>query len=149
MTEPLFREASYQRELEARVVEARPEGVVLNATIFYARGGGQSGDRGRLRRADGATIDIVDTVYDADKRTILHVPAPGAPLPAPGESVVVELDWDLRYRRMRAHTALHLLSVVLPYPSPAARSATAMAGSISIPARRRSTRPTSNNGSTS
>ena len=116
MTEPLFREASYQRELDARVLEARPDGVVLDATIFYARGGGQSGDRGRLRRADGATIDIVDTVYDADKRTILHVPAPGAPLPLPGENVVVELDWDLRYRRMRAHTALHLLSVVLPYP---------------------------------
>lgn len=116
MTEPLFREASYQRELEARVVAARPEGVVLEATIFYARGGGQSGDRGRLRRPDGATIDIVDTVYDADKRTILHVAAPGAPLPAPGESVVAELDWELRYRRMRAHTALHLLSVVLPYP---------------------------------
>ena len=26
------------------------------------------------------------------------------------------LDWDLRFKRMRAHTALHLLSVVLPYP---------------------------------
>jgi misacylated tRNA(Ala) deacylase len=96
MTEPLFREAPYQREREARVVAARPEGVVLDATIFYARGGGQSGDRGRLRRADGETIEIVDTVYDADRRTILHVVAPEAPRPEPGEQVVVELDWDLR-----------------------------------------------------
>ncbi len=116
MTEPLFREAPYRRELEARVIAARPEGVILDATIFYARGGGQSGDRGRLRRADGSAIDIVDTIYEADRRGILHVPAAGSPLPAAGETLVAELDWDLRYRRMRAHTALHLLSVVLPYP---------------------------------
>ena len=43
---------------------------------------------------------------------------------------------------MRAHTALHLLSVVLPYPSPAARSAKPKGGSISIPARPPSTAPT-------
>jgi misacylated tRNA(Ala) deacylase len=26
------------------------------------------------------------------------------------------IDWDLRYARMRIHTALHLLSAALPYP---------------------------------
>jgi misacylated tRNA(Ala) deacylase len=116
MTEPLFRQNAYLREVEARVAAARPEGIVLDATVFYARGGGQSGDRGELRFADGAAIEIVDTVYDADRKTILHVPAAGARLPAVGESVVARLDWELRHRRMRAHTALHLLSVVLPYP---------------------------------
>jgi len=30
--------------------------------------------------------------------------------------VTVEIDWDLRYRRMRMHTALHLLSAILSYP---------------------------------
>ena len=116
MTEPLFREMPYQRELEARVVGARAEGIVLAATIFYARGGGQMGDRGRLRRADGSTVEIIDTSYDADRRTILHVPVEGPAALEPDETVVAELDWDLRYRRMRAHTALHLLSVALPYP---------------------------------
>jgi misacylated tRNA(Ala) deacylase len=66
--------------------------------------------------SDGATIPIVDTIYDADRTTIVHVPAEGARLPEPGERVTARLDWDLRYLRMRAHTALHLLSVVLPYP---------------------------------
>jgi misacylated tRNA(Ala) deacylase len=116
MTELLFRRNAYLREVEARVVSARPEGIVLDATVFYARGGGQPGDRGALRLADGAIIEIVDVVYDADRKTILHVPAAGARLPEAGESVIAELDWELRYRRMRAHTALHLLSVVLPYP---------------------------------
>jgi len=30
--------------------------------------------------------------------------------------VSVELDWERRYRLMRMHTALHLLSVVFPFP---------------------------------
>lgn len=116
MTEPLFREAPYRREVEARVLAASTSGIVLDATVFYARGGGQSGDRGRLLLADGSSVEIVDTVYDADRRTILHVPAEGAGLPAAGETIVARLDWDLRFSRMRAHSALHLLSVVLPYP---------------------------------
>ena len=116
MTEPLFREDSYRREVEARVLAAGANGIVLDATVFYARGGGQSGDRGRFLLADGSSIEIVDAVYDADRRTILHIPAAGATPPAAGESVVARLDWDLRYRRMRAHSALHLLTAVLPYP---------------------------------
>jgi misacylated tRNA(Ala) deacylase len=117
MTTPLlFRDEPYRREAEARVVAASPAGIALDSVLFYPRGGGQPGDRGRLVLADGAEIEIVDTVYDADRRTILHVPAPGARLPAVGDNVAARLDWDARYKRMRAHTALHLLSVVLPYP---------------------------------
>jgi misacylated tRNA(Ala) deacylase len=32
-----------------------------------------------------------------------------------GDSVTAEIDWDKRYARMRMHTALHVLSAVLPY----------------------------------
>jgi misacylated tRNA(Ala) deacylase len=32
-----------------------------------------------------------------------------------GETVALRLDWDRRHRLMRMHSALHLLSVVLPY----------------------------------
>jgi len=112
----LFRDEPYRREAAARVVAASPAGIALDVVLFYPRGGGQPGDRGKLVLADGAEIEIVDTVYDADRLTILHAPAPGARLPAVGESVVARLDWETRYKRMRAHTALHLLSVVLPYP---------------------------------
>jgi len=115
-TQPLFRDEPYRREAETRVVAVSPAGIALDAALFYPRGGGQPGDRGKLLLADGAEVEIVDTVYDADRSTILHAPAPGARLPAVGERVVARLDWDTRYKRMRAHTALHLLSVVLPYP---------------------------------
>jgi misacylated tRNA(Ala) deacylase len=116
MSELLFRDDAYLREAEALVIEAAPGRIVLDACLFYPQGGGQPGDRGELRLADGSAIAIVNTVYDADRKTILHAPAEGAPLPAAGEKVTARLDWELRYKRMRAHTALHLLSVVLPYP---------------------------------
>ncbi len=116
MTQAIFRDDAYRTEAEATVTFSEARGVALDRTVFYPQGGGQSGDRGTLIIEDGAAIPIVNTVYDADRTTILHVPAKGAALPAPGARVIARIDWDLRYKRMRAHTALHLLSVALPYP---------------------------------
>jgi misacylated tRNA(Ala) deacylase len=116
MSELLFRDDAYRREAEALVVEAAPGRIMLDACLFYPQGGGQPGDRGELILADGSALPIVNTVYGSDRKTILHVPAEGARLPPAGERVTAKLDWELRYKRMRAHTALHLLSVVLPYP---------------------------------
>ena len=116
MTETLFRDDAYLREARAKVLTADLRGIALDRTVFYPQGGGQPGDQGALILEDGQTIAIVNTSYDADRKTILHAPAVRAALPAPGASVVAKIDWDRRYRRMRAHTALHLLSVALPYP---------------------------------
>jgi misacylated tRNA(Ala) deacylase len=116
VTQALFREDAYRSETETVVQSSEARGIALDRTVFYAQGGGQSGDRGTLVLADGAAIPIVNTIYDSDRKTILHVPAEGAALPQPGARVIARLDWELRYKRMRAHTALHLLSVVAPYP---------------------------------
>ncbi|TNC11936.1 alanyl-tRNA editing protein [Methylobacterium terricola] len=115
-TDLLYRDDAYLRETEARIVAADETGFILDRTLFYAQGGGQPGDRGRLVREDGSEVAILDTVYGPDKTTILHRVAAGGPVPSPGESVRLMLDWPLRYARMRVHTALHLLSVALPYP---------------------------------
>jgi misacylated tRNA(Ala) deacylase len=116
MTEALFRDEAYLRETRAKVVFASPSGIALDRTVFYPQGGGQPGDQGVLILDGGEEIPIVNTIYDADRKTILHAPAEGARLPTPGAEIVARIDWDKRYMRMRAHTALHLLSVVLPYP---------------------------------
>ena len=116
-TELVFRADAYQTSCPARVVGLDEKGIVLDRTVFYATSGGQPGDSGQLRRADGATIALSTAVFtDSAKTIIAHVPAPGAELPAIGEAVTVEIDWGPRFNRMRMHTALHLLSVVLPYP---------------------------------
>jgi misacylated tRNA(Ala) deacylase len=116
MTEPLFRADAYLRETVARVLFADERGIALDRTVFYAQGGGQPGDRGAIVLSDGREIPIANATYDTDRKTILHKPAEGAELPNAGDEITARLDWDLRLKRMRAHTALHLLSVVLPYP---------------------------------
>jgi misacylated tRNA(Ala) deacylase len=116
MTQTLFREDAYRTETEAVVLSSEPRGIALDRTVFYPQGGGQSGDSGTLLLEGGTLVTIVSTFYDTDRATILHVPAAGAALPHPGARVIARIDWDLRYKRMRAHTALHLLSVVAPYP---------------------------------
>jgi len=114
----LFRDDAYLRDTSAVVTAVTPDGgIILDRTVFYANGGGQPGDRGTLTRADGGELAIATAVYGPDKTEVIHVPAtPGQTLPEPGETVQLALDWDVRHRRMRMHTLLHLLSVALPYP---------------------------------
>lgn len=117
MTEFLFRSDSYLRTTPARVLAVTPEGgIILDRTNFYASSGGQPGDTGVLEGAGGQRITIAATIHpDGDKTQIGHVPAEGAATLAPDAAVTAAIDWDRRYRLMRMHTALHLLSVVFPF----------------------------------
>src|SRR5215469_8443006 len=116
-TDCLFRDDSYLRSCDATVVEVGEQGLVLDRTVFYANSGGQPGDRGVLKTTAGAEIGIESAVFtDPGKTRISHVFSAGAERPAPGERLTAAIDWETRYRRMRMHTALHLLSAVLPFP---------------------------------
>ena len=118
-TDCLFREDSYLKDCSATVVGlTETGGVVLDRTVFYAASGGQPADRGVLTTATGDAILIEHAAFtDAGKTEIAHIPAATAGLsPKIGEPVHAVIDWELRYARMRMHTALHLLSAVLTYP---------------------------------
>lgn len=117
MTEFLFRSDSYLQTADVVVTGATPEGgIELDRTIFYATSGGQPGDTGVLEGAHG-TAQVVGTIHpDGDKTRIVHVPAQEAPLPKAGNTVTMRVDWPRRLKLMRMHTALHLLSVVFPFP---------------------------------
>lgn len=117
MTDALFRTDPYLSTCDATVVATNERGgIILDRTVFYPTGGGQPGDTGWLERGDGGRIDIATTVYGADKQDVVHVAPSPDNLPAAGEAVVCHLDWPGRHRHMRMHTALHLLSAILPYP---------------------------------
>ena len=116
-TECLFRDDSYLKSCDARVVAVTEQGgIVLDRTVFYATSGGQPGDTGWLIVGDGTRIPVETAIYtDPAKSEVAHVLAAGAAVPKVGDSVTAEIDWDKRHARMRMHTALHLLSAVLPY----------------------------------
>lgn len=116
-TEFLFRSDSYLQECQATVVGLGEDGsVICDRTVFYPTGGGQPGDQGRMILRDGSSVTVTNTVYAADRNQIAHVLSADGPRPKPGDHVTLLIDWDLRYKRMRVHTALHLLTTVLPYP---------------------------------
>lgn len=115
MTEPVFRDDAYLTECEAKVVAVNERGgIVLDRSIFYPTGGGQPGDRGVLR-FDGTETQVAATVK-GDGDAIVLVAAEAVSAPAVGATVTQVLDWQQRYRHMKIHSALHLLSVVLPFP---------------------------------
>ncbi len=114
MTEKLFLTDAYARDVTADVVAHTAEGgIVLDRSVFYPTGGGQPGDSGSIAWAGGA-MSIATTIKDEGDQIVL-IPAEPNALPPVGVAVDVSLDWDRRYAHMRMHTALHLLSVVIPY----------------------------------
>jgi misacylated tRNA(Ala) deacylase len=115
-TELLFRDDAYLRSARARVVAVDERGIVLDRTVFYPLGGGQQGDTGALVRDDGSRIGIVDTRKGETPDSVVHVPAPDAPRAEIGEVLDLAIDWERRYRLMRLHTALHVMSCVVVAP---------------------------------
>jgi misacylated tRNA(Ala) deacylase len=108
VTDEIFSRDAYQPSTEAIVVAVSEAGVVLDRTVFYARGGGQPGDTGTLRWAGGECA-VVDTVKKDGE--VLHVIE--GPTPSAGTSVTAEIDWSRRHTLMRTHTALHALSGIV------------------------------------
>ncbi|WP_335946873.1 MULTISPECIES: alanyl-tRNA editing protein [Salipiger] len=115
MTKALFREDAYLRDATGMVrAHTQEGGIVLDRTVFFPRGGGQPGDSGRLDW-HGRSLSIA-TAMQGERDAVILVPAEPLPLPAPGTVVSQRLDWERRHRHMRVHSALHLLSVVVPLP---------------------------------
>lgn len=121
MTDELFRNDATLTSCDATVVVVDGEGIELDRTVFYPQGGGQAGDAGVLRSADGREVSIVDTRKrrDAPGR-IVHLPADGGAAGAvplqPGDRVTASIDVARRRAHMRFHTATHLLCALVPHP---------------------------------
>ncbi len=108
MTELLYQKDSYIREFDAVVsgIDAEKHAVLLDRTAFYPGGGGQPNDVGELVAGN--------QVYKVTKteRGNLHI-VENAALPDVGTAVRGVLDWTLRYKLMRTHTAMHILCGVV------------------------------------
>lgn len=122
MIDALYQSDSYLRTADLPIVGLHDDGVLVKRSIFYPQGGGQPGDQGTLELTSGDMLRVHTTRYGPDRSSILLVLRDGEePLPealgavSVGDTLTGHVDWALRYRFMRVHTALHLLSVVMPY----------------------------------
>ena len=112
MTRELFRDYSYLQSCDAVVTAVDDNVLEVDQTVFYPLGGGQPGDTGTVSW-DGGSAAILDTRYV--NGGIGHILEEGAAAPAQGTPVILQIDWDRRYRHMRMHSAMHLLGSVLRY----------------------------------
>lgn len=97
------------REWEAVVLEAGPDGIVLDRSAFYPGGGGQPPDHGTLLW--GGVETRIDGVRKGDD--LYLIPREGDPLPPVGTAVRGALEDQRRSALMRTHSGLHLLAGVV------------------------------------
>ncbi|HCB52471.1 MAG: alanyl-tRNA editing protein [Paracoccaceae bacterium] len=115
MTILLYQEDPYLSQAPSIVAGYTSEGgIILHQSIFYPTGGGQPGDSGTLSW-EGRKCEIAAAIK-AGEGQIALIASDTASLPPIGALVIQSLDWERRHRHMRMHTALHLLSVVMPFP---------------------------------
>jgi misacylated tRNA(Ala) deacylase len=107
-TRLLFQTDSYLRTFDAQVIAVNGQEVALDATAFYAGGGGQPCDSGTLS-AGAAAWPVVKVRREGP---LVWHELHGTP-PAVGTTVRGELNWEQRYALMRTHTALHILCGVV------------------------------------
>lgn len=105
MTDLLYLHDAYLRTITATVTEVDGQRIALDRTVFYPTGGGQPHDTGTL-----AGLPVVEVRKDGAQ--VWHT-VEGGPLPAVGDTVTGELDWERRHQLMRTHCALHVLCGVI------------------------------------
>ena len=106
MTEKVYLENPYLRQIEARIIEKKYKNnkyyIKTNKTIFYPNlAGGQPGDKGTIN-----DIKVIDAYEDGED--IIHVTKSNIH----SDKAKLSIDWDTRFDYMQQHSGQHLLSSV-------------------------------------
>lgn len=113
-TQLIYLDDSYQKEMDAQILNVVPDGegkykIILDKTVFYAMGGGQPTDQGKLT-SDSWTGDIYQVmIKDGELWHFVNAPS----TPTIGSTVHGIIDWDRRYKNMRYHTGGHIVDFAL------------------------------------
>ncbi len=110
MTDKVFLREMNRKEIDCMVTKVRDDGVFLDRTVFYATGGGQPCDTGKLISPSGKEFNVTDVRKEGDD--ILHV-IENAPEISEGDRFHGIIDWNRRYAHMRYHSAIHVLDGIV------------------------------------
>ena len=82
--------------------------IVLNRTPFYAEGGGQLADGGRITLSNGAVVEIDDVQSPVPGLSVHRGRVISGSIEVGGEALA-EIDIERRHAISRAHTATHMV----------------------------------------
>ena len=113
MNELLFRDDAYLKSATAELVELTDNGgLIFDQTVFYPIGGGQPSDVGELISGD-LNLKVREVRKGDQGKVVFFVEGSTEGIQI-GQKFQQKIDWPTRYGYMKIHTALHLLSVVIP-----------------------------------
>lgn len=110
LTQVIYEDDAYAKECRAKVLECKEVlrkdgdreetvyGIVLDKTVFFPEGGGQPADEGVINE-----VPVID-VQKEDGKIYHYVRTPFVS----GDEVNLQLDFNLRYRRMQNHSGEHV-----------------------------------------
>ena len=92
----------------ASAAEGEDVDIVLNRTPFYAEGGGQLADGGRITLSNGAIIEIEDVQSPVPGLSVHRGRVISGSIEV-GSQALAEIDIERRHAISRAHTATHMV----------------------------------------
>ncbi len=113
-TQPIYLEDSYQQEMDGVIENVLDESegryrLILDKTVFYPMGGGQSTDQGILECPEGKMEVYMVMMKDGE---INHY-VKAIMKPEIGQRVHGKINWERRYGNMRKHSAGHVVDFAL------------------------------------
>lgn len=107
MNQAFYLDNSYQKEFESSIIRIDGKLAVLDKTLFYPTGGGQAHDTGKLISKD-VEYNVI-SVKKSEQDIFHELDKEGLRL---GDKVKGIIDWNRRYKLMKSHTAMHLISAI-------------------------------------
>lgn len=103
----LYNDNVYLSECTATVTDVTEKGVILDRTIFFPEGGGQSSDIGTLINSSDETIYPVTHASETGDTIIHEISNHNLQV---GDNVICRINWPHRFDNMQRHCGEHLLS---------------------------------------
>jgi alanyl-tRNA synthetase len=104
MSRKIFWQDPYQTELETSITGVNGNSITLAETIFYAFAGGQESDAGTI-----GALPVLEARKD-ELEIFYTVPNHAFQV---GDRVMVQIDWERRYKLMRLHFAAEIILELL------------------------------------
>lgn len=116
-TELIYLTDPYLKTLEATVIDVNEDTnstykVILDKTIIYPMGGGQATDQGNITNLENSKKYFISQSLIVEGEATLFIKSEDFDLKI-GDKVVLELDWDRRFKNMKLHTAGHIIDFAI------------------------------------
>ncbi|MCI9597792.1 MAG: alanyl-tRNA editing protein [Firmicutes bacterium] len=99
-----YQQDVYQQECSAKILSVAEDRILLDQTVFFPTGGGQSCDLGTING-----LEVIEVFEEKD--LVWHrLSASDAASLSEGQEVDCRIDWERRFDNMQRHCGEHILS---------------------------------------